>query len=100
MFYVQAALLEGGKPAGRASALVRTRVEPKTFFANERTFLSWCVPQTLLQCVRVCNALDRLLCVYNRRSLGTAAQDAFLPLIDCLSDAIHIPVPSMPELCS
>ncbi len=23
-------------------ALVRTRVEPKTFFANERTFLQWC----------------------------------------------------------
>ncbi|KAL4433860.1 hypothetical protein ABPG75_000301 [Micractinium tetrahymenae] len=28
-------------PAGRAKALVRTRVEPKTFFANERTFLAW-----------------------------------------------------------
>ncbi len=27
--------------AGRAKALVRTRVEPKTFFANERTFLQW-----------------------------------------------------------
>eukprot|EP00803_Ostreobium_quekettii_P001108 evm.model.scf_1437.5 EVM.evm.TU.scf_1437.5 scf_1437:35697-40987(-) len=25
----------------RAAALVRTRIEPKTFFANERTFLSW-----------------------------------------------------------
>lgn len=25
----------------RAAALVRTRVEPKTFFANERTFLQW-----------------------------------------------------------
>ena len=25
----------------RASAIVRTRIEPKTFFANERTFLSW-----------------------------------------------------------
>lgn len=25
----------------RAPALVRTRIEPKTFFANERTFLSW-----------------------------------------------------------
>eukprot|EP00884_Botryococcus_braunii_P018805 jgi/Botrbrau1/5608/Bobra.97_2s0031.1 len=25
----------------RAKALVRTRVEPKTFFANERTFLAW-----------------------------------------------------------
>lgn len=25
----------------RSKALVRTRVEPKTFFANERTFLSW-----------------------------------------------------------
>ena len=27
--------------AGRAASLVRTRVEPKTFFANERTFLAW-----------------------------------------------------------
>lgn len=26
---------------GRAASLVRTRVEPKTFFANERTFLAW-----------------------------------------------------------
>ena len=26
---------------GRSKALVRTRVEPKTFFANERTFLQW-----------------------------------------------------------
>lgn len=25
----------------RSKALVRTRIEPKTFFANERTFLSW-----------------------------------------------------------
>ena len=25
----------------RAKAIVRTRVEPKTFFANERTFLQW-----------------------------------------------------------
>lgn len=25
----------------KAPALVRTRIEPKTFFANERTFLSW-----------------------------------------------------------
>jgi len=25
----------------RAAAIVRTRIEPKTFFANERTFLSW-----------------------------------------------------------
>ena len=25
----------------RAQALVRTRIEPKTFFANERTFLQW-----------------------------------------------------------
>lgn len=25
----------------RAKAIVRTRIEPKTFFANERTFLSW-----------------------------------------------------------
>ena len=30
-----------GGPSARAAALVRTRVEPKTFFANERTFLSW-----------------------------------------------------------
>jgi uncharacterized membrane protein YidH (DUF202 family) len=29
----------GGGPAGKT--LVRTRVEPKTFFANERTFLAW-----------------------------------------------------------
>ena len=28
-------------------ALVRTRVEPKTFFANERTFLQWCVAAVL-----------------------------------------------------
>ncbi|KAL6780753.1 hypothetical protein ACKKBF_B11890 [Auxenochlorella protothecoides x Auxenochlorella symbiontica] len=27
--------------SGRVQALVRTRVEPKTFFANERTFLAW-----------------------------------------------------------
>eukprot|EP00210_Caulerpa_lentillifera_P006443 g6155.t1 len=27
--------------SGAAPALVRTRIEPKTFFANERTFLSW-----------------------------------------------------------
>lgn len=36
---------DGGKrdrnSRARAKALVRTRVEPKTFFANERTFLSW-----------------------------------------------------------
>lgn len=25
----------------RKGSLVRTRVEPKTFFANERTFLQW-----------------------------------------------------------
>lgn len=31
----------GDKKASRAGALVRTRIEPKTFFANERTFLSW-----------------------------------------------------------
>lgn len=30
-----------GNPLPRATALVRTRVEPKTFFANERTFLQW-----------------------------------------------------------
>ena len=38
-----AALMFCGPPftAGRAKALVRTRVEPKTFFANERTFLQW-----------------------------------------------------------
>ena len=28
-------------PISRANTLVRTRVEPKTFFANERTFLAW-----------------------------------------------------------
>lgn len=28
-------------PVKRSSSLVRTRVEPKTFFANERTFLQW-----------------------------------------------------------
>lgn len=28
-------------PLPKAAALVRTRIEPKTFFANERTFLSW-----------------------------------------------------------
>jgi uncharacterized membrane protein YidH (DUF202 family) len=28
--------------AHAVQALVRTRVEPKTFFANERTFLQWC----------------------------------------------------------
>ncbi len=27
--------------SGRALSIVRTRVEPKTFFANERTFLQW-----------------------------------------------------------
>lgn len=37
---------EEGDPAAvemtpRAAAIVRTRIEPKTFFANERTFLSW-----------------------------------------------------------
>jgi uncharacterized membrane protein YidH (DUF202 family) len=31
--------LAGNGPAGKT--LIRTRVEPKTFFANERTFLSW-----------------------------------------------------------
>jgi uncharacterized membrane protein YidH (DUF202 family) len=31
----------GASVARRASAIVRTRVEPKTFFANERTFLQW-----------------------------------------------------------
>ena len=30
-----------GKTTKRSAAIVRTRVEPKTFFANERTFLSW-----------------------------------------------------------
>lgn len=30
-----------GNRAKRTSSLVRTRVEPKTFFANERTFLQW-----------------------------------------------------------
>ena len=34
-------LCPGCLPAGRARAVVRTRVEPKTFFANERTFLQW-----------------------------------------------------------
>lgn len=29
------------KPHARSAALVRTRIEPKTFFANERTFLAW-----------------------------------------------------------
>lgn len=29
------------KSIRRAKALVKTRVEPKTFFANERTFLAW-----------------------------------------------------------
>jgi hypothetical protein len=28
-------------PAGRPGAVVRTRTQPKTFFANERTFLQW-----------------------------------------------------------
>lgn len=32
---------EANKPVKRSSSLVRTRVEPKTFFANERTFLQW-----------------------------------------------------------
>jgi hypothetical protein len=32
-------LATGAGPAGKT--LVRTRVEPKTFFANERTFLAW-----------------------------------------------------------
>lgn len=35
------ATLPMGERPGRAKALVRTRVEPKTFFANERTFLQW-----------------------------------------------------------
>ncbi|GMH40033.1 hypothetical protein BSKO_07937 [Bryopsis sp. KO-2023] len=30
-----------GPELPKAPALVRTRIEPKTFFANERTFLSW-----------------------------------------------------------
>ncbi|CAD7700341.1 unnamed protein product [Ostreobium quekettii] len=29
------------KKSVRTAALVRTRIEPKTFFANERTFLAW-----------------------------------------------------------
>lgn len=33
--------MENGVDKARANALVRTRIEPKTFFANERTFLSW-----------------------------------------------------------
>jgi len=32
---------EGSFETPRAAAIVRTRIEPKTFFANERTFLSW-----------------------------------------------------------
>lgn len=32
----------------RASALVRTRVEPKTFFAAERTFVAWLNVSVLL----------------------------------------------------
>eukprot|EP00887_Chlorella_sp_A99_P003724 scaffold7.g3724.t1 len=31
----------GDVPPRRPATMVRTRVEPKTFFANERTFLSW-----------------------------------------------------------
>lgn len=33
--------MENSVDKARANALVRTRIEPKTFFANERTFLSW-----------------------------------------------------------
>jgi hypothetical protein len=29
-----------GAPS-RATSIVRTRIEPKTFFSNERTFLAW-----------------------------------------------------------
>lgn len=34
-------MLDNDIEQARAKALVRTRIEPKTFFANERTFLSW-----------------------------------------------------------
>ena len=54
-------------PAGgsRARSLVRTRIEPKTFFANERTFLQWlqirCAAcalfcEWLRSCVDTCDA--------------------------------------------
>lgn len=33
--------MDSQKHSTRAEALVRTRIEPKTFFANERTFLAW-----------------------------------------------------------
>lgn len=42
-----------GSQSDRVARLVRTRVEPKTFFANERTVLQWCgtLAETLTLCI-------------------------------------------------
>jgi len=42
-----------GNQSNPVASLVRTRVEPKTLFANERTFLQWCGTraETLALCI-------------------------------------------------
>ncbi|GIL68194.1 hypothetical protein Vafri_21461, partial [Volvox africanus] len=50
----------GGFELPRAAALVRTRVEPKTFFAAERTFLSWLNIAVLVMFTSLSLMSDRL----------------------------------------
>ena len=38
----------------RSKAIVRTRVEPKVFFANERTFLAWLQISVLIMLTGLC----------------------------------------------
>ena len=73
-------------PAGgsRVRSLVRTRVEPKTFFANERTFLQW------LQIRCVCCLCAVLCCVAAGRPRTARTFSLPLPCCACFDCSVLI----------
>ncbi|KAG2491701.1 hypothetical protein HYH03_010068 [Edaphochlamys debaryana] len=66
-----AAAAGSGVPLPRAAAMVRTRVEPKTFFAAERTFLSWLNIAVLVMFTSLSLMSDRIAMFGGHQSIAT-----------------------------
>ena len=78
----------------RAKAIVRTRVEPKTFFANERTFLQWLQISVLIMfmvraCAPPCHACQLPCSAIGGRSwLQVRAGRSAMSSAPCTSEAM------------
>lgn len=83
----------GGTPVRRSASLVRTKVEPKVFFANERTFLQW-LQISVLVMLTATSLLSGSSLISSGGSSGCSSSDSKC-LAGKLSGAIIAPVALM-----